>query len=146
MSTLLKLARKPAVTVSPDATVLEAVNVMLEHKVGAVIVLDDGRARGVFTERDVMAKIVALGRDPAKTKVASVMTSPVLHIDSRADAAEALELMLERHIRHLPVVDADQRVIGTLSMRHLMREQIDKLQDRARSLENYIGTEGIAGG
>ncbi len=146
MSTLLKLARKPAITVSPEATVLEAVNVMLEHKVGAVVVLDNGRARGIFTERDLMAKIVAPGRDPKSTKIAAVMTSPVLHIDAQTDAAEALELMLERHIRHLAVVDADERVIGTLSMRHLMREQIDKLQDRARSLENYIGTEGIAGG
>jgi CBS domain-containing protein len=100
----------------------------------------------MFTERDVMAKVVAGARDPAKTRIAEVMTSPVLTIQAGAAIPEALEMMLSHHIRHLPVVDAEGHVLGTLSMRYLMYDRIDRLQDEARSLENYIGVEGIAGG
>jgi len=144
--TLVRLARRPGVSVGKDASVLDAIHVMLEHRVGATLVLEDGRAIGMFTERDVMAKVVAAGRDAAKTKIADVMTTPVLTIHAKASISEALDLMLTRHIRHLPVVDADDRVLGTLSMRYLMRDRIDRLQDETRSLENYIGVEGIAGG
>jgi CBS domain-containing protein len=143
---LVRLARKPAVSVHKDASVLDAIHVMLEHRVGATLVLEDGRAIGMFTERDVMAKVVAAGRDAATTRLTSVMTFPVHTIPAKASITDALHQMLTHHIRHLPVVDAEDRVIGTLSMRYLMRDRIDFLQDEARSLENYIGTEGIAGG
>ena len=145
-SVLLRLARRPPVTIRRESTVLEAVRVMLNERVGAALVLEDGRAVGVFTERDLMGKVVAERRDPETTKVAAVMTSPVLTIPSEAEPAAALELMLEKHIRHLPIVDIQRRVIGILSMRYLMRHQIDRLQDRARSLENYLGSEGHPGG
>jgi CBS domain-containing protein len=143
---LVRLARKPAVSVPKDASVLDAIYVMLEQRVGAALVLEDGRAIGMFTERDVMVKVVAAGRDAATTRLVDVMTSPVLTIHANADIPEALEVMVDRHIRHLPVVDDEKRVIGMLSMRYLMTDRIDRLQDEARSLENYIGTEGIAGG
>jgi CBS domain-containing protein len=145
-SVLLRLARRPPVTIRRDTTVVEAVRVMLDHQVGAALVLEDGRAVGVFTERDVMAKVVAERRDPATTKVAAVMTSPVFTIPMEAEPAAALELMLDKHIRHVPLVDVQRRVVGILSMRYLMRHQIDRLQDRARSLENYLGSEGNPGG
>ena len=145
-SVLLRLARRPPVTIRRDATVLEAVRVMLENQVGAALVLEDGRAVGVFTERDIMGKVVAERRDPETTKVATVMTSPVHTIPAEAEPAAALELMLDKHIRHLPLVDVQRRVVGILSMRYLMRHQIDRLQDRARSLENYLGSEGHPGG
>ncbi len=143
---LLRMARKPPVTVRRDATVLDAVRAMLDKKVGAALVLENGRAAGMFTERDLMAKLVAEHRDPATTKVAAVMTAPVIVIEEDAEVSAAIELMVEHHIRHLPVVDAERRVLGMLSMRHLMREQIERLQDEARSLENYIGVEGHPGG
>ncbi|HTQ48356.1 MAG TPA: CBS domain-containing protein [Polyangiaceae bacterium] len=145
-SVLLRLARRPPVTIRRDATVLEAVRVMLENQVGAALVLEDGRAVGVFTERDIMGKVVADRLDPETTKVATVMTSPVHTIPAEAEPAAALELMLDKHIRHLPLVDVQRRVVGILSMRYLMRHQIDRLQDRARSLENYLGSEGHPGG
>lgn len=144
-SVLLRLARTPPVTIRRDSTVLEAVRVMLNEKVGAALVLEDGRAVGMFTERDLMGKVVAERRDPETTKVSAVMTSPVLTIPAEAEPAAALELMLEKHIRHLPLVDIQRRVLGILSMRYLMRHQIDRLQDRARSLENYLGSDGPGG-
>jgi CBS domain-containing protein len=145
-SVLLRLARRPPVTIRRESTVLEAVRVMLDNQVGAALVLEDGRAVGVFTERDVMGKVVAERLDPATTKVSAVMTSPVATIPAEADPAAALELMLDKHIRHLPLVDVQRRVLGILSMRYLMRHQIDRLQDRARTLENYLGAEGHPGG
>lgn len=145
-SVLLRLARRPPVTIRRDATVQEAVRVMLDNRVGAALVLEDGRAVGVFTERDLMGKVVAERRDPVITRVADVMTSPVLTIPAEAEPTAALELMLDKHIRHLPIVDIQRRVVGILSMRYLMRHQIERLQDRARTLENYLGTEGHPGG
>jgi len=119
---------------------------MLDNQVGAALILEDGRAVGMFSERDLMGKVVAERLDPATTKVSAVMTSPVHTIPVEADPAAALELMLDKHIRHLPLVDVQRRVEGILSMRYLMRHQIDRLQDRARSLENYLGSEGHPGG
>jgi CBS domain-containing protein len=145
-SVLLRLSRKPPVSVPREATIIEAVRVMLAKGVGAAVVLSEGRAIGVFTERDVMSKIVAAGREASETRVGDVMTSPVLTVGAEASVADALQLMLSRHIRHIPVVDSDGVVLGMVSMRYLMRERIDRLQDEARSLENYIGAEGIAGG
>ncbi|HEX8790819.1 MAG TPA: CBS domain-containing protein [Polyangiaceae bacterium] len=145
-SVLLRLARRPPVTIRRDATVQEAVRVMLDHQVGAALVLEDGRAVGMFTERDVMGKVVAERLDPETTKISAVMTSPVHTIPAEAEPAAALELMLDKHIRHVPLVDIQRRVVGILSMRYLMRHQIDRLQDRARSLENYLGSEGHPGG
>jgi len=145
-SVLLRLARRPPVTIRRDATVLEAVRMMLDNQVGAALILEDGRAVGMFSERDLMGKVVAERLDPATTKVSAVMTSPVHTIPVEADPAAALELMLDKHIRHLPLVDVQRRVEGILSMRYLMRHQIDRLQDRARSLENYLGSEGHPGG
>jgi CBS domain-containing protein len=145
-SALLRLSRTPPVVVPSEATVVEAVRVMLAKGVGAAVVLNDGRALGMFTERDVMAKIVAAGREASSTRVGDVMTSPVHTVNADASVADTLQLMLSRHIRHVPVVDADGRVLGMVSMRYLMRETIDRLQDEARSLENYIGAEGVAGG
>ncbi len=145
-SVLLRLARRPPVTIRRDATVQEAVRVMLDNQVGAALVLEDGRAVGMFTERDVMGKVVAEKLDPGTTKISAVMTSPVHTIPAEAEPAAALELMIDKHIRHLPLVDIQRRVVGILSMRYLMRHQIDRLQDRARSLENYLGSEGHPGG
>jgi len=145
-SQLLKLARKPVVRVSRADSVMHAVRVMMETQVGAALVIEDGHAMGVFTERDVMAKVVARKLDPDKTPISEVMTSPVLVVAAKADPADALQLMIDRHIRHLPLVDDANRVIGILSMRHLMRERIAKLEQEASALENYIGSEGISGG
>jgi CBS domain-containing protein len=92
-----------------------------------------------------MMKIVGVGRDPRKATVAAAMTSPVLVIRQDANPADALALMLERHIRHLPVVDEAGEVVGMLSLRHLMQHQIDRLSQDVNALNNYAGAEGIGG-
>jgi CBS domain-containing protein len=143
---LLKMALKPAVSIERNASVMAAIGVMHERRVGAAVVLQRGRAEGIFTERDLMVKVVLKKLDPEKTPVSVVMTSPVVPIGVDASIADALRVMVDLHVRHLPVIDEGGQVVGMLSMRHLMREQIDRLEQHVGALENYIGTEGIAGG
>jgi CBS domain-containing protein len=145
MKNLLKVASKPAVTVPKNATVMEAVRTMLGARVGAAAVVDDGKLCGVFTERDVMARVVLEKRNPETTKVSEVMTPNVMTIQPDADPLDALHTMIEKHFRHLPVVDAQGKVVAILSMRHLMREHIDELRNSVGALENYISTDGIGG-
>jgi len=145
MSALLRLARRPPLSVPADAWVLDACRVMIAHHVGAVLVIEDGRARGIFTERDILLKMITTGRDPKTTPVSAVMTTPVFTIGADASRTRALRQMLKRHIRHLPLVDDADKVLGILSMRHLMREEIDILQSEVEGLSNYAGSDGIGG-
>jgi CBS domain-containing protein len=144
-SVLMKKARKPPVSVSRELTVSAAVRVMAEQRVGAVLVLDEGRAAGIFTERDLMIKVVLQNCDPGRTSIAEVMTSPVVPIRDNANLEDAVRLMLQRHIRHLPLIDGEGKVQGMLSMRHLVSDEIDELQHSVRGLEAYLGYDGAGG-
>jgi CBS domain-containing protein len=101
------LARKgpEVVSVPPSATVLEAARLMNERSIGGVPVLSGGMLAGIFTERDVLRRVVVAGRDPAATKVSEVMTAPVVTCASSTRIDECAALMTARRIRHLPVVD-----------------------------------------
>jgi CBS domain-containing protein len=143
MATVLQRADKPAVSIPKSATVREAVQLMVEARVGAVVVTEEGRIVGIFSERDVMTKVVLHDIDPAVT-VASVMTAPVLTILPEAPLIDALVLMREHHIRHLPVVE-DGRVLGMLSMRHLLHDRIEFLQGTVDTLEAYASYDGATG-
>jgi CBS domain-containing protein len=100
---ILRIAKVPAAAVPPSATVMEAVRKMKDNDIGAVAVLDDGILRGMFSERDVMLRIVLETKNPAKTTVKDVMTTDVIAIRKDTQTDEAVKLMWERHIRHLPV-------------------------------------------
>src|SRR5262245_31126977 len=91
-------------SIGPEATVLQAAQLMNEHRVGGLVVLDDGQIVGMFTERDVLQRIVAQQRSPAQTSVADVMTREVACCSPETDLEEARSAMRDRRIRHLPVV------------------------------------------
>src|SRR5258708_32346309 len=118
---------------------MAAIRIVFETGVGACLVLDGERPVGIFTERDVMVKVVLKKLDPETTPVSAVMTSPVIPIDVGASVADAVRVMVARHIRHLPVVDKDAKVLGIVSMRHVMREQIDRLAQTIGALWEFIG-------
>ena len=101
---------------TPDATVLEAVNQMNEHKIGALVVMDGGKVAGIFTERDVLRRVVGDERNPRETRVGQVMTSKVVCCDSDADLDEVATLMKNRRIRHVPVCNGDGRLLGMVSI------------------------------
>jgi CBS domain-containing protein len=138
-------ALKPVVKVPTAATVMDAVRAMVRQKVGAVVVLDGVRLRGIFTERDVVTRVVLEGLDPDKTPIVNVMTSSVKTIRDDADPKVARGLMVENHIRHLPVLDASGEVISMLSMRHLLRAEVSDLEQTVWTLVSETSADGPGG-
>lgn len=120
-----------------SATVMQAVQAMCAAKVGSVLVVHDGRPVGIFTERDLMTRVLLAHRDPATTPIEAVMTTDVLCIEENTSQAAAMALMTERRIRHLPVVN-DGKVVGLVSIGDLVRQQASQQSAEIRMLTNYI--------
>lgn len=143
---LLRVASVPAATVEPSTTVLEAVRLMSDERVGAVAVTaEGGELAGIFTERDLMIRVVLERRDPATTRVGDVMTGHCVSAKKDMSMGEALQVMTERHFRHLPVVDDDDRVIGLLSIRNLLHNRVDKLSQELDSVVAFFTSDGGGG-
>ena len=123
------IAQAPPPRAKSTATVYEAVRAMQNARGGAVVVVDDDRLVGIFTERDVMLRVVAAGKDAETTLVREVMTSPVETVPAGTGAVEVLRLMVSRHIRHLPVVDEDERLVSLVSLRNILLNHLDQLED-----------------
>ncbi len=145
MAKLLRNSSRPAISVPETATVLDAVKTMVRERIGAVVVMKGKRMTGIFSERDVLDKIVLARRDAAKTPVSAVMTADVLSIPAPGDEAVAAEKMAANHIRHLPIVDDRKKVVGVVSLRHVMEERIADLEHEVNVLEAYLGYDGVAG-
>ena len=118
---------------------------MAGAKSGSVLVVDGNRLVGIFSERDVMFRVVLEGRHPDYTTVEEVMTSSVLTIPPETTSDDVLRIMHQSHIRHLPVVDNRGHVLAVVSMRGLLQEKIDELNIQLDSLESYITADGIGG-
>jgi CBS domain-containing protein len=143
---LLRIASVPAATVSLETTVLEAVRLMSDERVGAVAVTGEGgELTGIFTERDLMIRVVLERKDPGKTRVGDVMTANPISAKKDMSMGEALQIMTERHFRHLPVVDDEDRVIGLLSIRNLLHNRVDKLSQELDSVVAFFTSEGGGG-
>lgn len=126
--TLLQWCDEGPATVSVLATVEDAIHVMLHKDVGAVAVIDEqGIVAGMFTERDVLAKFALSGRKAKDTPVRELMSAMVEMATEETTAAEAFKVMLERHYRHLPIVDERGKVLGILSIRNILEARIDDL-------------------
>ena len=145
MAKILRNASRKPISVPETATVLEAVRTMVKERIGAVVVMKGKKMTGIFSERDVLDKIVLKRRDPAKTPVSAVMTSDVLSIPAPGDESEAATTMAEHHIRHLPIVDGKKKVVGVVSLRHVMEDRIADLEHEVNVLTAYLGYDGVAG-
>ena len=141
----MAISSRPALTVPRTATVMDVIRTMAGAKVGCVLVVDGDRLLGIFSERDVMLRVVQEGRHPEHTTVEEVMTSSVQTISPETTADSALGIMHQNHIRHLPVVDRSGRVLSVVTMRHLLQEKIEELNIQLDSLESYITADGIGG-
>ena len=125
------------VSARPHESVLDAARRMKEAQVGAVVVLDGDVLVGIFSERDLMTRVVVAGRDPSETPVSSVMTREVetAELEDRVDACE--EKMRRAGCRHLPVL-ARGRVVGMISMRDLLRDELEEERHEIRELRAYL--------
>ncbi len=137
---LLDIAHVPAVEVSPDSTVIEAIEASAPARVGAVAVMEKGRLVGMFTERDVMLKVVLNRLDPDMTVLRGVMTSPVTTVGPDTSVPEVLQLMLEKHFRHLPISEDGQTVQGMLSIRNVLQHMVEDLQQNLHHMEAYVNS------
>jgi CBS domain-containing protein len=123
---------------TPEATVLDAVHQMNEHKIGALVVMDGGQVVGMFTERDVLRRVVGDGRDPAATKVAQVMTGKVVCCDPDSDLDEVATLMRNRRIRHVPVCNGSGKLMGMVSIGDLNAMHTSTQEATIHFLNEYI--------
>ena len=119
------IGEQQPVTTSSDVTVAAAAQLMKLHRIGALLVVDDGRLAGIFTERDALFRVVAEGRDPEATRVAEVMTRNPRTIEPDRPFGHALHLMYEGGFRHVPVVE-DARPIGMVSARDALAPDLQQ--------------------
>lgn len=127
-------------------SVMTAISRMMECQSGAVLITDDGtQLRGIFTERDVMSKIVATGRDPKTTSLGDVMTREVIKLNERTSLDHAITIMGKNRILHLPVENSSGNLIGMVSLRYLLHDKIRDLVDELNSLEAYHGNDALGG-
>lgn len=125
---------------SPDATVYDALRIMGDKDVGALIVMEENKLVGILSERDYARKIVLSGKSSRETRVADVMTRVVFTVHPEQTVQECMQLMLDHHIRHLPVV-LDDEVMGVISIGDVMHDIIYQQKNSIQSLERQISTQ-----
>jgi CBS domain-containing protein len=125
-------------TVSPGATVMEAACLMNEHKIGALVVIDQGAVVGMFTERDVLRRVVGERRDPDRTRVADVMTTEIVCCTPETSIEEARVAMKERRVRHLPLVDEQRQLHGLISIGDLNAHEAFSHEQTIYQLQEYL--------
>jgi CBS domain-containing protein len=123
--------------VGMHATVLDAVDEMCRAHVGAVLVMDEGELVGIFSERDLMTRVVLARKDPATTQVGEVMTRDVVSIPPGVTPRDAMALVTRRRVRHLPVL-VDGRVVGVVSIGDLVRWTLDERKTEITQLQDYV--------
>lgn len=122
---------------SPSDTVLEAIAMMNEKRVGALLVMEAGQLVGIISERDYARKVILMGRSSKDTGVAEIMSAPVIVVDPATPLEECMRIVTEHRIRHLPVVDRGA-VVGVVSIGDLVRSIIAAQADTIDHLHNYI--------
>ena len=134
---LLDNKGRHVISIGPDASVFDAIKLMADKTVGSLAVLDGEKLAGIVTERDYARKVILKGRASDSTTVAEIMTSDVVTTTSAQSVNDCMEMMSERRIRHLPVVE-DDRVIGMISIGDLVQAIISDQQEEIEQLEHYI--------
>jgi CBS domain-containing protein len=145
ISAILDRKGRNVFSVSSTATIFEAVAEMNRHRVGSILVIDGGKLVGIFTERDVLRRVVGAGVDPTRAKVAEVMTANVITISSDEMVETTMRIFTEKRCRHLPVVDEGQ-LVGAISIGDITRWVGDAHRAEAEHLKNYITAGGFPGG
>ena len=128
---------KEVISITQNRPVFDALVIMAEYKIGALVVLDGEKLVGIFSERDYAREVILKGRSSKTTQIAEVMTHKVLSAGPNDSVDQGMSIMADHHIRHLPVV-ANGRAIGMLSIGDLVKETLSYQQDLIKQLEGYI--------
>jgi CBS domain-containing protein len=134
---LLDSKGRHIVSVAPDSSVLDAIKLMAEKTVGSLVVMDDQELCGIITERDYARKVIIKGRSSESTQVSEIMSTGVITTSSAQTVNSCMEMMTEKRIRHLPVVE-DNKVIGMISIGDLVQAIIADQKEEIEQLEHYI--------
>ena len=138
VSTVLRGKERKVITITPDASVYDAIALMAENSIGALVVVSNNSLVGILSERDYARKVVLQSRSSKETLVADIMTSPVVTVSPGHTVEECMRAMTDRRIRHLPVVEGPA-IVGIVSIGDLVRSVITAQGETIQLLEQYIG-------
>jgi len=134
---LISAKRHRLISIGPDDTVFQALTVMAQYDIGALLVVEGGKPVGIFSERDFARKMLS-GLDSKETAVRAVMSDKLIYVNLNQTVEECMAIMTDRHIRHLPVLAEDGSVAGFLSIGDLVKETISEQTFIIGQLEHYI--------
>ena len=140
MTTVRDMIRKKGYqvfSIAPDATVLDALSMMAEHNIGALLVMSEGEMVGIVSERECVRKVDVMGKNANETRVKDIMTSNVITMEASHPLEECMSLMIEKNFRHMPVCEGKE-LLGILSVRDVLKEVIEVQQMMLSELERYI--------
>lgn len=130
---------KTIFTIRPDSTVLEAISLMADKGIGALVVTDQEKVVGILSERDYMRKVTLMERTSKETTVGEIMTAKVLTVTKSTSVEDCLDLMTDRHLRHLPVVE-NEKLVGLISIGDLVKAVMDDQRKLIDQLQQYIAS------
>ena len=134
---LLDSKGRQVFSIAPGTAVLEAIRTMAERHVGALLVMEGETLRGIVSERDYARKVILMGRSSADTPVRDIMTATVITVQPETPVEKCMQIMTERRVRHLPVIDSG-RVVGMVSIGDLVKAVMAEQQQHIEQLESYI--------
>jgi CBS domain-containing protein len=125
-------------SVSPQTTVLDTIRKMNQHKIGAVLVMHEGQVAGIFTERDVLRRVIGEEKSPANVRVAEVMTEDLICVEPETDLDDVAAIMKQKKIRHIPVCDSQGKLHGMISIGDLNSYHASNQEQQIHFLNEYI--------
>ena len=134
---LLNAKGKQIWSVEPKATIFEALEIMSEKEIGALLVMEDGKLTGIFSERDYARKVILKGKSSKETPVGELMTKKVFYIDPQKTINDCMAMMTAKRIRHVPVIE-DNQVMGIVTIGDVVNQIISEQEVTINHLENYI--------
>ncbi|WPV64241.1 CBS domain-containing protein [Chitinophaga sp. LS1] len=135
---ILQVKGHAVYSIDPDSTVFDALSVLVDKNVGALIVLDNEKLLGIFSERDYARRVILKGRASRDTLIREIMTEHPYSVTENDSIEDCMVKMTEKHIRHLPVIDHQNRLVGMISIGDVVKHVIDEQKYIINNLEGYI--------